>query len=294
MTTTKKRKGDTAKRKSPSGAARKRKTSKRAARLTARTADRHVLYTEAVQSPESEIAFFSRVYRKANGCDPKTVREDFCGTAKISCDWVSKNRQNIAIGVDLDEPTLAWSREHYVQHLTADQQKRLTFKRANVLTVKTPPVDVVAALNFSFCVFKQRAELVTYFRQVRKALRSGGVFVLDIYGGPDSQKPAEESTKYKNFTYVWDQAEYNPITNEALNHIHFLFPDGSRMMKAFTYDWRLWTPAELTEALAEAGFSDACVYWEDSDADGDGNGVYRVRAKPEVEDAWVAYVVGFR
>jgi hypothetical protein len=118
--------------------------------------------------------------------------------------------------------------------------------------------------------------------------------VMDIYGGPESQQPAEENTRYKGFTYVWDQAAYNPITNEALDHIHFLFPDGSRMMKAFTYDWRLWTLAELNEALREAGFRDARAYWEGADKSGEGNGVFRPRQRAEAEDAWVAYIVGFR
>jgi len=267
---------------------------KKSRRLTARTADKYVLYTEAVQSPEGEISFFKRVYKNANDRPPIVLREDFCGTAAICCKWVQKGKNNRSIGVDLDPEPLAWGKEHYVSKLNADQKKRLQFRQTNVLTVKTPPVDVIAALNFSFCVFKERQVLVKYMKRCHQALAKGGIMVMDIYGGPDSQKPAEESTRYNGFTYIWDQAAYNPITHEALDHIHFCFPNGTQMKKAFTYDWRLWTLAELNDALREAGFRNARVYWEGTDKKGEGNGVFTPRQKVENEDAWVAYIVGFK
>jgi SAM-dependent methyltransferase len=262
--------------------------------LSARTADRHQLYSEAVQCADNEITFLKRVYRRWNGRPPLVLREDFCGTALICSHWVQAGPANEAIGVDLDPQPLRWGRTHHLSQLAASQRNRVRLLRANVLTVKTPPVDVIAALNFSFCVFKQRSLLLKYFRRCRETLKPGGLLVLDIYGGPESHKPNKEKTRYRGFTYVWEQARYNPITNEALNHIHFTFPDGSRMMKAFTYDWRLWTPAELQETLLEAGFHHTRVYWEGATSEGAGNGIFRCREQAEVEDAWIAYVVAFR
>ena len=61
---------------------------------------------------------------------------------------------------------------------------------------------------------------------------------------------------------IWDQKAYNPINGDMLCHIHFSFPDGSKIKKAFTYDWRLWTLPEIRELLLEAGFQRATVYWE--------------------------------
>ncbi|HOW71200.1 MAG TPA: class I SAM-dependent methyltransferase [Phycisphaerae bacterium] len=263
-------------------------------RLTARTADRHLLYSEAVQCAASEIKFLRRVYRKANGRLPLLLREDFCGTGLICAHWVKAGPANRAIGVDLDPEPLGWSRSHLLSRLTRSQRARVRLHRADVLAVQTPPVDVIVALNFSFCVFKRRPLLLEYFRQCRDALKAGGLLVLDIYGGPESHRPNKEKTRYQGFTYVWEQVRYNPITSEALNHIHFAFPDGSRMMKAFTYDWRLWTLAELQEGLLEVGFRQARVYWEGATSEGTGNGIFRCRRQAEVEDAWVAYVVGFR
>lgn len=260
---------------------------------TARTSDRYVLYTESVQSPDCEIDFFRRVYRKRNGRPPVMLREDFCGTAAICCRWTQRGSANRAVGVDLDPEPLDWCRSHYVPDLTDDQRQRLDLIQDDVLKVGTAPADVILALNFSFCVFKQRSLLMQYLQRCRQAMAADGIMVMDIYGGPESQKTNKDVKPQKGFTYIWDQAKYNPITNEALNHIHFHFRDGTKMKRAFTYDWRLWTPAELSEALLEAGFDEARVYWEGSDKDGEGNGVFRPAKSADVEDAWVAYIVGF-
>lgn len=261
-------------------------------RLTARTSDRYVLYTESVQSPDSEIAFFRRVYRKDNGRSPERLREDFCGTAAVCALWVTRSPRNVALGVDLDPEPLSWGRAHYIDPLNEKQKARIQLVQDNVLTCSGPAPDVILALNFSYCVFKERSVLMTYLRRCRKALAPGGILVMDLYGGPEAMKPQEEKRKQDGFTYIWDQDRYNPITNEVVNHIHFTFPDGSRTRKAFTYDWRLWTLRELSEAMREAGFRDTTVYWEGADEDGEGDGIFRPRRKVDPEDAWVAYLVG--
>src|SRR5690606_9805443 len=99
---------------------------------------------------------------------------------------------------------------------------------------------------------KTRAELVRYFRRVRTALVSDGVFFLDAYGGYDAYRELEEATVHDGFTYIWNQETYHPVTGEMSCRIDFRFPDGSRLKRAFTYDWRLWSLPELQEMLAEA------------------------------------------
>ena len=42
----------------------------------------------------------------------------------------------------------------------------------------------------------------------------------------------------------------------------------------------------------EAGFSRANAYWEGSDEEGEGDGVFTHQVKAENEEAWIAYVVG--
>lgn len=100
----------------------------------------------------------------------------------------------------------------------------------------------------------------------------------------------KEDTEYDDYTYVWDQHKYNPITGEGIYHIHFKFNDGSKIKRAFSYDWRVWTLPELKEILSEAGFSPH-IYWEGTDKDGDGNGVFTRTEQGEADDSWIAYIV---
>ena len=92
--------------------------------------------------------------------------------------------------------------------------------------------------------------------------------------GPDASDLQKEKTKLDGFTYIWDQAEFEPVTSRIVCHIHFKFPDGSKIKRAFTYDWRLWTLPEFREILTEAGFAKVRVYWEGTDDDGEGNGEF--------------------
>ena len=69
--------------------------------------------------------------------------------------------------------------------------------------------------------------------------------------------------------------------------------DGTRLRRAFSYDWRFWTLPELRELLEEAGFSSVEVYvegWDEDDEEGDG--VYRRRTFFENQEGWVANIVG--
>jgi len=74
--------------------------------------------------------------------------------------------------------------------------------------------------------------------------------------------------------------------------IHFEFPDGSRMDRAFEYQWRLWTLPELQEILAEASFRRVQVYWEGTDPETEeGNGIYEPTRQGEADAGWIAYLV---
>ncbi|MGE0430655.1 MAG: class I SAM-dependent methyltransferase [Planctomycetota bacterium] len=277
--------------------AKKKKTGARKSRsgpTQASTADRYVLYQRSVQAPESEIDFFLKVFRKHYNRKPTTLREDFCAAAYLCCEWVKAHKDNVAVGLDIDPEPIKWGLEHNADGLNQDQFSRLHLHELNVLdpAAAKQKAEVVYAGNFSYCCFKTRKQLLEYFTAARKGVAKDGIFVCDIFGGPDSQRVGEEETEYEGFTYVWDQNQYDPISSEILCHIHFLFEDGSEWRKAFTYDWRLWTIAEIREVLMEAGFASTEVYWEGSNSKGEGNGVFSKKEKVENEDAWVTYIVG--
>ena len=273
-------------------------------RLTARNADRHLLYEASVQVVAADINFVRRVYRNARASDPLRMREDFCGTAMLATEWAKINRNHEAWGVDLDPEVLEWAREHRFEAM-GDAARRMHLIEGAVTTARLPPVDIVVAFNFSYCIFKQRAALRAYFESVLAGLDKDGILVLDLFGGTDSFGTLEEDRYISGdrgpdgrtippFTYEWEHARFNPITNELLCHIHFKFKDGTRMRNAFTYDWRLWTIPELRELLEEAGFSASLVYTHGWDEDEESDGIYRKKTSFKNEESWLAYIVGVK
>lgn len=255
-------------------------------------ADRHALYQRSVQDPPWEMDFVADTFRAIRGREARSLREDFCGTAAFSCEWVRRDRRNTAVGVDMEPSVLAWCRAHNLTRLAPGAVQRLKLLQADVMQVHTAPMDVVAAFNFSYWVFKDRATLRRYFRRVRESLRRDGIFMLDAYGGSDAVREMRERDDRGTFTYIWDQADYDPVSAATVCHIHFAFPDGSRLNRAFSYHWRLWNLVELREVLAEAGFTSSRVYWEGTDPDtGEGDGAFKPVERGEADQAWVAYIV---
>jgi SAM-dependent methyltransferase len=254
-------------------------------------ADIHNLYERSVQNVESEVEFLQTTFKALKGRTGYLFREDFCGTASASCQWVKQGPEFQAIGVDIDRSVLEWGRNNRLSKLPSEDQARVSLIESDVLTVETPKVDLMAAFNFSYWIFEERATMLRYMRSCYDALKDDGVLFMDMFGGPESFEETREKTKHKGFTYVWHQAKFHPVTNHMRCHIHFKFPDGSRIKKAFTYEWRLYTAPELTDLLLEAGFSKATVYWEGEDEDGEGNGEFTPDAKGEADLAWIAYIV---
>jgi hypothetical protein len=260
--------------------------------LTAATADKHVLYEASVQDTSADKAFIERVYKKEHGKMPVVLREDFCGTAQLCADWVQSNPPRKAIGIDLHKPTLQWGLKKHIAPLK-EKTQNITLLQQNVLD-KTPSADVTVAFNFSYCVFKTRATLLQYAKGVHRCLNAGGALMMDIHGGTEACEETVETKKLKGFTYVWEQKPVNAILGTGVRHIHFRFPDGTEMRKAFTYDWRIWNLPEVTDILYEAGFKRVDIYWEGDDGKGGGNGIFRKTSRAENQASWIAYIVAWK
>lgn len=262
----------------------------------AQRADRYALYLSAVQAPDVDVKFFNKIYRQNFKRGAKVLREDFCGTAAVCCEWVKKKKDRTSYGVDLDPEPLAWGREHNLRKLSEKAQARVHLVEGDVLSADTPPADIIAAQNFSYCIFKERALLKQYFERAYAELADEGVFILDLFGGYESlEDDREETTEYDDFDYVWHQAKYDPITAYGTYKIHFKFRDRSKIRDAFVYEWRLWTIPEVREVLLEAGFDRADPYWEGTDKEtGDGDGIFRRVESGDSDPAWNAYIVGVK
>ena len=280
----------------------KRRDSKGRKRKTlAEKAELLDLYENSVMAAEDDCAFFDELYGKLRKKKPVVLREDFCGTAKIATAWCKEDIERSAIGVDLDEATLEWGRTRNVEATGLGDRVELIL--GNVLDPVKSKADITCANNFSYCVFKKREEIKAYLDSAREGLNPGGMIFLEIYGGTDAVRECKEERELDDdILYIWDQHDFDPLTHETLCYIHYHFPDGSKIKRAFTYDWRLWTIPELRDLLLEVGFADVRLYWEglEEEADDDGlyygNGEYEdvTGVAVEQQETYLVYVVGLK
>ncbi|CAG0954443.1 hypothetical protein PHYC_00382 [Phycisphaerales bacterium] len=281
---------------------------RRAKAMPGRPLDRFDLYELCVQAPMLMARFLGAVH----GRKPLVLREDFSGGGALCKAWVragivlpqgggagSARRRGAptpprsAIAVDLDAAPLrrlkGFDRIHTIR---ADVRK--VHDRA----------DIIAALNFPLGYFYSRDELVHYLRLSRRRLNPRGVFVGDIYGGEGAFELCSKSRDLRGLAgeeieYTWEQREADVVSGRVFNAIHFTVRnDGASKPRtvrdAFTYDWRLWSIPELTDAYHDAGFKAVEVYDQNAGAiDHLGNlHVRPVTDGRELEADWVVYVVG--
>ncbi len=274
-------------------------------------AHRLALYERAVQHPVAEVAFFDRVWRRAQPrrpsgaprAAPLLLREDFAGSATVARAWVGSHPQRQAMAVEQHEPTLHWA-WRAAQRQLGQRADDLHLVCGDVVTTRGPRVDVVAALNFSTFIYHEVNPLIAYFRAARRALKPGGVLVMDMFGGPGAQRvgtqrrrvdaPGAVGSAAPAFTYLWEQRRFDALSHRIDCRIHFKCP-GRRIVNAFRYDWRLWTLPELTDAMAQAGLARPTVWCDRYDpVRSRSDGRYRpVRRLPGRED-FVAYVTAHR
>jgi hypothetical protein len=261
-------------------------------------ADKFDCYQQSVQEPEHEIDIFDQAFREAYNRKALKLREDFCGTFAVCCYWVESDSKRSAWGVDLCEETLQWGKNNNLNKLKEKDSRRVTVMEQDVRERSTPQVDVLAAQNFSFWIFKTREEVLEYFKVAYANLAAEGVIVMDMMGGRDCYDSdlVDKRTivKGKNgFKYHWEQAYFNPVNSHCKFYIHFKFADGSKIKKAFQYDWRFWTIPEVRELLMEAGFRDTVVYWEEDTEDDEDATWSKVDEAPN-DYSWLCYVVGIK
>lgn len=253
--------------------------------------DRYDLYELCVQAPDRDAAVIDAIH----GHSPAVLGEDFCGTAAVSRHWVTlphpRQLERTAIAVDNDPEPLARA-----------EAEGVTIRRADVMEVDEA-ADAIFVGNFSIGEFRDRPALLNYLKHVRERLTPGGIFLCDIYGGADAhacgtledelQAPGGEHVRY-----LWEQRAANPLTAEVVDALHFEVtpPDGEpyELADAFVYHWRLWTAAELREAMFDAGF-DAVEIYDRVDHALDDEGVVHVlplAEHDEVGESFTIFIVG--
>jgi len=254
------------------------------------------LYEEAVQSPEWQVNYLPQYHTWFHGKPPLSMREDFCGTARISCEWVKLSPKHKAVGLDLDSEALNYAKTVNKAKLSTAQRKQIKFLKQNVLKPTREKFDWIGAYNFSFYTFHERKTLLQYFKSVYRSLNRKGTFFLEMAGGDGFKENVTDKKTFRvdgvgKIQSEWQQMQYDPITQVNDYAIHFRLPDGKWLENAFTYHWRIWEIRETREILEEAGFEKTVVLWEHSDEDAD---EFLPQESGDNRKDWLAYVVGIK
>jgi hypothetical protein len=246
-----------------------------------------------------DIERISDIYKEHFYKDALILREDFSGTFALSCCWVQSDSKKSAISIDNDKETLEYGKKNYLANLSNDEQKRIQVQLGDAIT-KTSPVDIIAIFNFSYCLIHEREKLLEYFKKVHSSLNVEGMMILDIFGGSDSEIPEIQEREVLNndqilpFVFEFERKSFNPITRISNYAIHFKYQDGTEVMDAFTYEFRMWSITEIRDVFKEAGFSKSLVYWEECDEEGLGNGNFEASEDQENTINWNSLIVGLK
>jgi predicted RNA methylase len=247
--------------------------------------DRHVLYELAVQTPDHDVELLDALFRARRRRAPVSLREDFCGTARVSIAWVASDDEREAVAVDLDREVIERARRHARAELDEEERLRLRLVRGDVRAPSERTFDVVLAPNFSWACFHDAETLGAYFEGARAAMAEGGLFALEIFGGAALRRTLVHRHRHDGFTYVWEHRSHDVATEITDARIHFELDGGERIEDAFRYVYRAWRPSEVSALLRDRGFGRVELLVEDA------RGALRAqRGEPE-EDAWNGYLL---
>lgn len=275
-------------------------------------------YELCVQSPRHIVAFL----RGVHGNEPIVLGEDFCGTAAISRRWCAEaarhNQAGRAVAIDLDPEVIERARAGVIADGTADRvelrcgdciggvgegREKIPLARARGSDGQDG-CDVLFVGNFSIGYCHDRRALVAYLRRCWQRIArgnggfGGGVFACDIYGGASAFKLGGFERRHPGrgreiIRYAWSHDAADPLTGTVENSIGFRVEvDGEivqELPRAFTYRWRLWSIAELRDAMHEAGFTRTEIYKDMNIAPG--QTPTPVRDPGELGEDWIVLVV---
>ena len=139
-------------------------------------ADVHELYELSVQNVENEIEFLQTTFKSLTGRTAYLLREDFCGTASLACQWVRQGLEFQSVGVDIEPSVLEWGRRNRVSKLDTEDQARVSLIESDVMTVEKTKADLLAAFNFSYLLYDTRDSVRSYVKTADEGIKHDGVF----------------------------------------------------------------------------------------------------------------------
>lgn len=220
------------------------------------------LYERAVQSVASDVCFLERAFARRVGRPPRTLREDFSGTAALSVSWVESDDDREATAVDHDRRALSYARRHHVPSLGEDAE-RLSLVHGDVRARSDRVFDLICAMNFSWAILDDPA-LLAYLRNAADCLEDDGLLALEMFGGRELTRVQRQEHPHEGFVHVWDQVAYDEASACLDARIHFRLDDGAALDDAFAYRFHLRSLPRLRALAVEAGLSAPELCLQDS------------------------------
>ena len=119
----------------------KRKLPKKKGWKTAKGADLLELYEQSVQEPESEIDIIDQIWsEQRDRTGPPCFVRISAAPPQSQSSGSSAGKTNEAIGVDLDVPTLEWTKHRLEDRLDDRQLSRIELIEGDVLSTDTQEV----------------------------------------------------------------------------------------------------------------------------------------------------------
>jgi hypothetical protein len=225
----------------------------------------HELYERCVQAP----ARLARFLRALHGGAPLVLGEDFCGSAAVSRAWLALAPHARAIAIDRDAHALRRAATGAGAHAQRLELRELVLGRE--AAPRAPQLDVLWIGNFSLGELHERSTLLEYLRDARARLAPGGILSCDTFGGADAFAPGARVSEHYAPGGLRVRCTFERVAASALDGrvraaLHFRVDREGQVLAdlpaAFEYDWRLWSPPELADALREAGFARVDWYAE--------------------------------
>lgn len=212
---------------------------------------------------------------------PRVLREEFCGLAGLSRAWLQRVEGGDAVAVD-------------------PAAKPHTVGGVKVVPRSARKADVTALAGFSVGNLHTRHALVRFLSGARQRLARKGLLTLDLYGGTRAFQVGEHIRTLtgpagERVEYTFEQREADAANGMVTNALSFTVRDKRKSRAAvhedaLVYRWRLWSPPEVRDALADAGFRKVELY-ERSEGD-EGELLIRPLGDPsELPDDWVLSIV---
>jgi len=190
-----------------------------------------------------------------HGLHPKAVLDVACGTGSLALEL---SHQGYAMsGVDREEAMLTAARRK-----AEEAHVDLTFERRDMRALgDLGPFDAVLCLYDSINYLCEEAEIATFFRNVRRILRTDGPFIFDICTERNSMGYFRDSTERERgagFSYTRN-CRYDPESRIQLNHFQIRF-DGKSKVFEEAHRQRIYRIEEVLGLIEESPFELLAMY----------------------------------